>query len=139
MKANIFTHILMATALFTSCAASKNANVMAGEWDVVNLNGTSITPETNVTPFLGFDVANNHVYGFTGCNRLTGQLEASALAKGKADFSRLGCTRMLCQDDQYERAFLQALDEVKHSRLQDERTLQLLDKKGNTIITLRKR
>ena len=44
---------------------------LQGEWDVVQICGEGITPAEG-TPFIGFKVAEKQLYGFTGCNRMTG-------------------------------------------------------------------
>lgn len=131
-------YLVPATLLMlASCTGSKSVYQLAGEWNVVNLAGTRITPSQQ-TPFLGFNLNDGQVYGFTGCNRLTGALDAKAFVKGKPDFSKLGCTRMLCQDDQYEAAFLDALNQVKKSEV-TATDMHLFDANGNEILTLKKR
>lgn len=121
-----------------SCSTTKSAYGLGGEWDVVNLQGKTITPEKDVTPYLGFDLNKGHVYGFTGCNRLTGSIDAKALANGKADFSKTGCTRMMCPDSRYESTFLQALGQASQSKMEGN-TLLLSDSKGHVVMTLKKR
>ena len=101
-------YIIPATMLLlASCATSKSAYTVAGEWSVTNLNGQNITP-SDETPFLGFDTSKGHVYGFTGCNRLTGEINLKDFANGKPNFSKMGMTRMLCPDDTYESRFMDA-------------------------------
>lgn len=127
----------MALMLFASCATTKSAYSIAGEWNVVNLNGQSITPNES-TPYLGFDINEERLYGFTGCNRLTGNLKTSQFMKGKAEFGPLATTRMLCQDDRYEQPFLDALNKVKKSEV-TEKEILLKDEVGKVIITLKKK
>lgn len=139
MKHTFFPTLLLTTVLaVASCTTTKSAYSLAGEWDVTMINGTRVKPVADVTPFLGFDLNEGHVYGFTGCNRLTGSIDAKALANGKADFSRMGSTRMLCHDDSYERPFLDALGKACRSTLAGD-SLQLMDKSGNVLVTLHKR
>ena len=123
---------------FASCSTTKSAYSIGGEWDVVNLKGEKVTPKKDVTPYLGFNLNEGRVYGFTGCNRLTGSIDAKDLANGKADFSKTGCTRMMCPDSRYEQVFLQALGEVSHSELEG-KLLKLSDSNGNVLLTLKKR
>lgn len=122
---------------FASCASTKSVYQLIGEWSVVNLNGQNITP-SEATPYLGFDINENRLYGFTGCNRLTGNLDANKFLKGKADFGHLATTRMLCQDDKFEQPFLEALNKVKTSEVNGEEIL-LKDEQGKVIITLKKK
>ncbi len=129
--------LFAALLLMTSCASSRSAYKLSGEWNVVNLCGQAIAP-SGETPFLGFDLNQNVLYGFTGCNRLTGSLDASDLLKGKADFGPLACTRMYCADDKFEQPFLEALGKVEGAAFSEDKLL-LKDNKGNTLITLKKR
>lgn len=121
-----------------SCATQKSAYQVSGEWNVTGLNGKQITPEADKTPFLGFDLNEGRVYGFTGCNRLTGAFNAAEFTKGTADFTKLGCTRMLCHDDKYETEFLSALSKVTASEVEGDKIL-LKDKDGKVLVTLEKK
>lgn len=122
--------------LFASCA-TKSAYVLAGEWNVVNLNGEQITPSEE-TPFIGFNLNDSQIYGFTGCNRMNSELNAKDFMKGKADFSKVATTRMMCGEDQYEGKFLKALNQVTASEVNGN-DLLLKDKDGNVVMTLKKR
>lgn len=133
----IICMLAVALGLFGACTSTKSVYTLGGEWQVVNLQGTTITP-TESTPFLGFDVNNGSLYGFTGCNRLTGTLDAGQFMKGKPDFSHLGMTRMFCQDDQYETKFVEALNQVKSAEVNaDEMTLK--NAEGKVVIVLQKK
>lgn len=126
-----------AMMLLSSCASQKSAYSVGGEWNVISLNGESVTP-SDETPFLGFDQAKGHIYGFTGCNRLTGSINLKKLANGKPDFSQMGMTRMMCPDNKYERPFMDALAKVKTSEIKDGEML-LKDAQGKVIIKLKKK
>lgn len=110
---------------------------LAGEWNVVELKGEAVVP-TDKTPFLGFDVKDSRIYGFTGCNRITGTLDAEQLLKGKPDFSKMGSTRMMCHDDKYETKFLEALSSVEKAECKG-KDIVLSDKDGSVLVRLRKR
>ncbi len=132
-------YVVPAALLFlASCASSRSVYNLAGEWNVVGLNGQTITPVENVTPVMGFNLNDSSVYGFTGCNRMMGQIDAKAFMKGKADFGRLATTRMLCQDDKYERALLDALSKATESEVKGN-VILLKDKDGNVLVTLQKK
>lgn len=136
MKIN-FCAAFLFLLMGASCGTTRSMYQLLGEWNVIQLNGESITPRDD-TPFLGFDMDKQQVYGFTGCNRLTGTFDPQKLANGKVDFSKMGCTRMLCQDDRYERPFLEALAQAHRSKLLGD-TLSLFNAQGKEIITLKKR
>lgn len=125
-----------AMLLFASCA-TKSAYVLSGDWSVVKLNDQTITPAEN-TPFIGFDLNEGHVYGFTGCNRMTGELNARKFMKGEANFGHMATTRMLCQDDKYEQPLLEALGKVTTSEVSD-KEITLKDKDGNVLLVLKKK
>lgn len=128
---------IFAALCLCACAASRTVDGMAGEWNVTELNGQGITPGDG-TPFLGFDVKEGTLYGFTGCNRLTGVLDARSFAAGEADFSNLGMTRMICQDDRYEASFIEALGKVKKVEVKGS-TMYLNDVNGKTLVVLKKK
>lgn len=137
MKRSLLILPLLTLAL-ASCSGTRDlAKTLSGDWRVTRLDGQAVPAEDNA-PFLGFDVKGHRLYGFTGCNRLTGTLDAKAFVRGKADFSRLGMTRMLCHDDKYEIPFTQALTKATTSVVgQDE--IQLKDSTGRTVIVLQKK
>lgn len=126
-----------AMLLLASCASSQSAYTVGGEWQVTNMNGKNITP-SNETPFIGFDRANGNLYGFTGCNRLTGTADLKKLANGKVDFKHVGMTQMLCPDDVYESEFMEALNQAVSMEMKGNEML-LKNKQGKTILTLKKK
>lgn len=90
------------------------AERLAGKW--VLKNGKGLAPEnvqSNEKPFLSFDVKEQRLSGFTGCNRIFGPIDTAAMVKeGKTDFSKLASTRMLCNDNGVERAFLDNMNKA---------------------------
>ena len=126
-----------AMLLLASCASSQSAYTVGGEWQVTNMNGKNITP-SNETPFIGVDRANGNLYGFTGCNRLTGTADLKKLANGKVDFKHVGMTQMLCPDDVYESEFMEALNQAVSMEMKGNEML-LKNKQGKTILTLKKK
>lgn len=110
---------------------------VSGEWNVVELSGQVVVPGDD-TPFLGFNLNEGRIYGFTGCNRLTAPLNSEALAEGKVDFSQMGCTRMLCHDAKYENAFLDALNSAGKFTVEND-TLRMFNPAGEEVITFLKK
>lgn len=110
---------------------------LQGEWDVVQICGEGITPAEG-TPFIGFKVAEKQLYGFTGCNRMTGTADFAKIVAGEPDFGKIGTTRMACADDKYETKFLQALNAAKKVKM-GYNTFSLLDEKGSTLLMFQKR
>ncbi len=137
MKVSV-TPALFTLLAYSACSPARQAVDLGGEWDVVQIDTLHITPERDVTPFLGFNAANGDTYGFTGCNRLTGRMDKRKWAEGKVDFSQMGSTRMLCHDSAYEQAMLEALQRVSRAAISND-TLRLTDNGGKPAIILKKR
>jgi heat shock protein HslJ len=81
-------------------------------------------------PVLTFAPKQNQVSGSTGCNRLFGKLFKE---KNKLKFENIATTRMACDDDGLEQAFLKTLETVAAYQIQDG-VLMLLDNQNNTVI-----
>ncbi len=130
----------MALAL-ASCGSSKQAHVadfvdLAGEWDVVAINGKQL--ENEQLPYMGFDVKEGRVYGHTGCNRLTGAIDTTA-APGVISFDAIGSTRMMCEDMELEEQMLNMLRNVKGYGADGADVMLLTDAEGKTVARLQKR
>ena len=131
---NLFA-ALMAVVVMVSCAGKKSFNALGGEWNVVSV-GELVVPDS-VDAFLGFDIAEQLVYGCTGCNQLTGALPAEVSPEVPM-FAAMGSTRMMCADMTVEDAMLPALGQVVDFKIEGN-SLYLLDAEGNTEISLVKR
>lgn len=121
---------------FSACR-SLTADTLAGEWNVTELEGTAVSP-TEDTPYLGFDVQEGRLYGFTGCNRLTGSLDIKTFLAGNPDLDKIGVTRMLCPNAKYENAFLSAMSKVRQQRY-TKGHIEMLDESGHVVMRLEKR
>lgn len=124
-------------AMFTmvSCAGNARFEKLNGEWSVVSV-GELLVPET-VDAFMGFDVAEQLVYGSTGCNHLTGALPTE-VAPSTPLFLAMGSTRMLCADMTVEDAMLPALASVVDFKFAGN-NLYFLNADGSAVMTLVKR
>ena len=91
-------------------------NLLEGEWNLTEMNGNAMENEEEV-PFLIFDLKENRLAGFTGCNRLTGVLDTDKLKSCVADFTNMGMTRMMCEDNHTEADFVEALNQAKTIRV----------------------
>lgn len=109
--------------------------LLHGEWNVVELNGQRVPQDGDDVPFLGFDVTENRLYGYTGCNRIMGLIAPDEMKQGRVDFSSLGTTRMLCAEDRYESRMLAALSEARAISLKQD-TLTLSTAKGDALLKL---
>ncbi len=113
-------------------------DLLDGKWYAQVIDGQAVPQSESETPFIGFDAKKGSIYGFTGCNRLTGSFNLKDLQSGKADFSALGSTRMLCQDAKWERPFLDALAKTKQLRLAGN-YIFLNDENGKQLMKLSKK
>ena len=125
----------MAVVVMVSCAGKKSFNALNGEWNVVSV-GELVVPDS-VDAFLGFDIAEQLVYGCTGCNQLTGALPAEVSPEVPM-FAAMGSTRMMCTDMIVEDALLPALGQVVDFKVEGN-NLYLLNAEGNTVVSLVKR
>ncbi|MFI2741410.1 META domain-containing protein [Zhouia sp. PK063] len=90
-------------------------------WVLKTLNGKLITDNENVKmPNIELNLITEKVYGFGGCNRLTGNI---AVTTKKLKFDMLATTKMSCAQDAMETEFLQAISgktfeyNIKHLEL----------------------
>ena len=125
----------MALFVMVSCAEKKSFEDLNGEWNVVAI-GEMAVPDS-VDAFMGFNVAEQLVYGNAGCNHLTGSLPAE-VNPDIPMFAAMGSTRMLCPDMAVEDALLPALGKVVDFKV-DGNNLYFLDAEGVTVVSLEKR
>lgn len=126
---------VMAVFVMASCNEKKTFDALNGEWSVVAI-GEMAVPDS-VDAFMGFNIAENLIYGSTGCNQLTGALPAEVSPEVQM-FAAMGSTRMMCADMTIEDAMLPALGAVVDFKV-DGSSLYLLDAAGNTVVSLEKR
>lgn len=131
MKKSIF--IVTLTAFALSSCNTLNPGKLAGDWDVTSLtaNGrtVNIVPTSN-TPYLGFK--DNTFYGFTGCNRISGQVD---FPEERIHLPQVASTMMACPDNKYEQDFMAALNSSTRIKVSGDR-LTLLNEVGNDVATL---
>ena len=131
---NLFVALMVAFVM-VSCAEKKTFEAINGEWNIVTI-GEMAVPDS-VDAFLGFNVAEQLVYGNAGCNHLTGTLPAE-MSPEVPMFAALGSTRMWCADMAVENALLPALGQVVDFKV-DGNNLYFLDASGATVVSLEKR
>ena len=127
--------VVMAVVAMASCAEKKSLEVLGGEWNVVSV-GELVVPDS-VDAFIGFDFAEQIVYGCTGCNQLTGALPAEVNPEVPM-FAAMGSTRMMCADMTVEDVMLPALGQVVDFNVEGD-NLYLLGVDGAPLLSLQKR
>lgn len=129
--------MLAAVALTLAMASceKKTAVDLAGEWKVVELNGTEV-PETMQAPALAFDTAENTYSGATGANILHGEF---TFENGNLTLGEAGVTQMMADSISMvvEGAYLKAIAAVK-TVAEENGSLLLKDESGNTLVKLSK-
>lgn len=136
----ILASICVAAAV-ASCGTSEKVTSLSalnGEWRIVKINGKSVkATEGETAPFIGFNSTDKRIYGSTGCNRLTGRLNADA-ETGSIDFGATGSTRMMCHDMETEQQVLDALKDIKAFSMKGGSTLVLSGDGGKAVMELKK-
>lgn len=122
----------MAALVMTSCTSKKSLDALEGEWSVMAV-GDMVVPDS-AAAFLSFNIAEQSLSGYTGCNYLTGALH-SVVDASKPLFSAVGSTRKWCPDMTVEDALLPVLSHVVDFTV-DSDTLYLLDSVGSSVIVL---
>ena len=126
---------MMALCMMTACGEKKSIDMLGGEWNIVSV-GKMAVPES-ADAFLGFNIAEQLIYGSTGCNQLTGALP-SELNPEIPMFAAMGSTRRMCPDMTVEDALLPTLGQVVDFKVDGDK-LSFLDAAGNTVVSLQKR
>lgn len=138
----VLAAISVATALMSCATGEQGASLSAlnGEWDIVKVNGKGVVvAEGETAPFIGFNSGDKLVYGSTGCNRITGRLNADP-QKREIDFGALGSTRMMCRDMQTEQMVLDALKDIKTFKIKKKNSVLVLgNENGKAVVELKKR
>lgn len=130
--------LIVAVLAMISCSSNKNVaslSSLGGEWEIVKIDGSDVAAAEE-KPFIGFNLADTLVYGSTGCNQLTGALNADA-STGSIDFRALGSTRRMCADMEAEQQVLSALGRVSSFSVAEDGMLLLLDADKKTVIELK--
>ncbi len=142
MKKLILT-ACVATVFAALCAACvKRGDTIAqlnGEWNITLVDGKK--PNSKVTPWIGFDIAEKRIYGNLGVNHVIGTLDTE-VKPGMIDLSQLGLTRMMGapEDMEVENRVSEALGKVISYRVTDHgNRVNLYDERGTRVLELQRR
>ncbi len=153
MKTTV-TNVMAALALTAAvgCAGSKPSNQtttgteqistlswtdLGGEWIIQSVNGKPVPTDMERTPFLAFDVEQQRVHGYAGCNLTNGSIGQEEGKPGSLRFGQMITTMMAGPHLDVEQRILQQLEKVTSFRLTADQ-LSLTDEAGNEIICLKK-
>lgn len=84
-----------------------------GNWNIVSVNGKSVSKKLETKPTLSFDVAARKVFGNTSCNNINGLLVSLEGSRNSLKFENVATTMMACEDMTTETAVLAALEGVE--------------------------
>ncbi len=110
-----------------------NISLESGKWMLINLNGQEVIKQNTERPiYLEFNVTDQKVAGFAGCNRLFG----AYIIKGSViNFARVGSTKMICPDAELENTFITSLQQINRYQIEGENLL--LYNHTNLLATMR--
>ena len=123
------------TALVSSCGNAEKTVNLAGEWNIVSVEGQQVTSEDD--PFLGFDMKDGRLYGNAGCNSIMAQVAVDSV-NNTIELTQVGATRRMCPDMQLEQQVLAALEKVSGYQA-SEKGVELTDSEGAVIFSLEKK
>lgn len=123
-------------SVITFAPRTMDVALLEGQWNLTSLNGKTIEQEE--VPFLIFDLKENRLAGYTTCNRLTGTLNIDKLKQCEADFTNMGMTRMLCEDNVLEADFVDALNNSKTIKVNDDKLFIYSTETGHSLIFKKK-
>lgn len=122
MKIHILATFLLLIA-FSSCTVRPDAltgeqeTIQDTDWVLLSFGDQNIpAPQDTRTSYIHFDLDNENVRGFAGCNSFRGKYN---LRNGKIKISDISSTRMSCPDMEVENYLLGVLDEVTAFNLTD--------------------
>jgi heat shock protein HslJ len=134
---SVIVLLTITTIVITSCGCCKNTGSnanFAGNWTVTAIDKKVLEG----VEFPTMNIAAGKVNGTTGCNRYFGEMTVD-YKQGTVAFDKIGCTKMLCAENNVENDFLSALNAVKKFQTKKKAgkiKLLLVDDNGNERILL---
>ena len=124
---------ITATCCIGSCQVKDKYTALDGEWDVVSIENSAI-PDS-IEAYIGFDVKKRLIFGYAGCNYITGNIPTG---NKEALFATLASTRKMCPHMTTENTLIEALAKAHDFEVHDG-VLNLLDTKNHTLVSLKRR
>lgn len=139
MKAKkMYLSVFLGVLLLPSCKTARDMvseNDICGEWNVVEIQGEPVRTQSN--PFIGFDTKKGRVYGYSGCNRITGSLDLSR--DNKIELGHMASTLMACPDMELEGKLIEVLSTVKNVKCAGKNKIALYASDKEPVMLLSKR
>lgn len=125
----------------SSCGMAKRSASrleLAGDWNVISLEGKAISVADEQRPYLGLNMTEQTMSGTTGCNRMMSAVNVDAKLR-TISFGPVAGTRMACPDMSLEQALFVALEKVRNYGFGADGSLVLKDENGGELMVLRKK
>ena len=129
--------LLIITVTFFHCSPklAPDANWGRGRWVLVQMKGVPVQQSgSRRDAYLDFNTGQKLFTGLGGCNQLNGSY---TIDRNTIHFRDVSATRMICNDMEFEKAFLNELSQVNRYELKGEDLL--LKKKKEVVLILRAR
>jgi heat shock protein HslJ len=122
----------VATSATQAVASKSDASLINTYWKLLEIEGKPAALGAGGKEIhLITGGEENHVHGFSGCNRFSGGYKQN---DDRLEFGNLATTRMACADSmELESSFLDALNRVRRYSIQGER-LTLYDEQNQSIL-----
>lgn len=114
---------------YNGCGDYKGDYRLHDLWVLESINGEKLDSKTKA-PNLEFNLVENKVYGFGGCNRINGDIETT---KDSIKIGKAVSTMMACPNLDMEKKFLDAISDKELQFSFSERNLTL-KKSDNTLV-----
>lgn len=136
MKTNVMIFALMLLGILSSCKSSfPDATWTNKQWTVVEMLGVPVQiSNTPQDAHLIFNAGEQMVNGSGSCNRIFGPYEMGK--KNRLKFGNLASTMMACQNQDFEKKYLEILKTVEYYEVA-ENELWLKNDKKEVVIKLR--
>ncbi|MGL5272025.1 MAG: META domain-containing protein [Phocaeicola sp.] len=135
--------LVCVSALMIAACDSKTKGVsldkIAGEWEIVTIQGNPVPNTVEKTPFLAINPVENRLYGTTGCNNINGLIERDPVNETQFSFKNVATTMMMCPDMETEALVLKVLDNVRMATMPEEDKVLLVDAENKELMQLKKK
>lgn len=150
---NKFISLFAAAALLCSCACNGNRNSdnngetaemtemaipvfedLDGDWNIVGIKDVESVEEGWT---MSFDIAGNMMNAYLGCNYINGNISRKGRASTSLSFENTASTKMLCENEAAEVAFLAVVETVMTFSTEGENVV-LKNENDEVVITLSK-
>ena len=89
-----------------------DAKTLQGEWFIIAVNNDQLKTSEEA-PYLNFNFSELKVTGFTGCNRVFGEIQIDDNNPAALSFNQMASTKMACPNDDIETTIQEAINKVR--------------------------